>query len=87
MMLKFFSGARDADAGNERLTDLDSESEEDAQVEWAVESIEDRREGEGGTLYLVRWAAPHDDEQTWESAEDVAGAAAKVQAFEQRLLV
>ena len=30
MMLKFFSGARDVDAGNERLTDLDSESEEDA---------------------------------------------------------
>ena len=38
-------------------------------------------------MYLVWWAAPHDDEQTWESAEDVAGAAAKVQAFEQRLLV
>ena len=87
MMLKFFSGARDVDAGNERLTNLDSESEEDAHDEWAVESIEDRKEEEGGTVYLVRWAAPHDDEQTWESAEDVAGAAAKVQAFEQRLLV
>ena len=82
MMKKFFSGARDVDAGNERLTDLDSESEEDAQDEWAVESIEDRNEGEGGTLYLVRWAAPHDDEQTWESAEGAAGAAVKVQAFE-----
>ena len=87
MRLKFFSGARDVDAGNERLTDLDSESEEDAQDEWAVESIEDRKEGEGGTLYLVRWAVPHDDEHTWESADDVAGAAARVQAFEQRLLV
>ena len=65
-MLKFFSGACDVDAGNERLTDLDSESEEDAQCQdkWAVESIEDWKEGEGGTAYLVRWAAPHDDEQT-----------------------
>ena len=62
MMLKFFSGARDVDAGNERLADIDSESEEDAHDEWAVESIEDWKEGEGGTLYLVRWAAPHDDE-------------------------
>ena len=79
--------ARDVDASNERLTDLDSESEEDAEDEWAVEAIEGRKEGKGGTLYLVRRAAPHDDEHTWESAEDVAGAAAKVQAFEQRLLV
>ena len=52
-----------------------------------IESIVGRKEGEGGTLYLVRWASPHDDEQTWESAEDVAGATAKVQAFEQRFLV
>ena len=70
--------ARDVDASNERLTGLDSESEE----EWAVEAIEGRKEGKGGTLYLVEWAAPHDDEQTWESAEGAAGAAVKVQAFD-----
>ena len=35
-----------------------------------------------GPERIVQWAAPHDDEQTWESAEDVAGAAVKVQAFE-----
>ena len=36
--------ARDVDASNERLTDLDSESAEDAEDEWAVEAIEGRKE-------------------------------------------